>query len=235
MTKKDYPYPLYAPWTAVEAGKKNSVQRSELHKLETYGVLYHRFSKNELSFLHDEADNIKSNFDVCDDASAGLVGHIQKQYYLSKDCTAKLNQLFMPLVRGYGKENNFLASKYTVTNTVEEVGLVDPWINFQEKYEYNPVHNHTGLFSFVLWLNIPYTREDEDSVSFTPPNTSSSNGNFELLYNDTLGAIKTVKLPMDSTFENSMILFPAQMCHCVYPFFTSDDYRISVAGNFFYI
>tara|TARA_B100000073_G_scaffold347848_1_gene363618 strand:+ start:1081 stop:1200 length:120 start_codon:yes stop_codon:yes gene_type:complete len=22
MTKKDYPYPLYAPWTAVEAGKK---------------------------------------------------------------------------------------------------------------------------------------------------------------------------------------------------------------------
>ena len=22
MKKKDYPYPLYAPWTAVEAGKK---------------------------------------------------------------------------------------------------------------------------------------------------------------------------------------------------------------------
>ena len=141
----------------------------------------------------------------------------------------------MPLVRGYGRENNFLASKYTVTNNTEEIALVDPRINFQEKYEYNPVHNHTGLFSFVLWLNIPYTREDEDSVSFTPPNTPSSNGNFELLYNDTLGAIKTVKLPMDSTFENSMVLFPAQMCHCVYPFFTSDDYRISVAGNFFYI
>ena len=140
----------------------------------------------------------------------------------------------LPLARGYGAENNLLSSKYTVTTKEEELCLVDPWVNFQEKYEYNPVHNHTGLLSFVLWLKIPYNRKDEDSVPFVPEHTASSNGNFELLYQDTLGAIKTVKLPMDSTFEYSMVLFPAQMCHCVYPFYTSDEYRISVAGNFFY-
>lgn len=207
---------------------------TELHKLETYGVIYHRFSKDELAFLVEECEIIESDFEVASDASAGLVGHIQKQFYLSSDCTKKLEQLLLPLARGYGAQNNLLSSKYTVTTKEEELCLVDPWVNFQEKYEYNPVHNHTGLLSFVLWLKIPYNRKDEDSVPFVPEHTASSNGNFELLYQDTLGAIKTVKLPMDSTFEYSMVLFPAQMCHCVYPFYTSDEYRISVAGNFFY-
>ena len=29
-----------------------------------------------------------------------------------------------------------------------------------------------------------------------------------------------------------MIIFPACVNHGVYPFYTSDDYRVSVAGNF---
>ena len=29
-----------------------------------------------------------------------------------------------------------------------------------------------------------------------------------------------------------ILLFPSEMYHGVYPFYTSDDYRISVSGNF---
>jgi len=28
-----------------------------------------------------------------------------------------------------------------------------------------------------------------------------------------------------------MLIFPARMTHCVYPFYTSQDYRISISGN----
>jgi hypothetical protein len=28
-----------------------------------------------------------------------------------------------------------------------------------------------------------------------------------------------------------MILFPAKMMHTVYPFYSSDDFRISISGN----
>jgi len=26
-------------------------------------------------------------------------------------------------------------------------------------------------------------------------------------------------------------MFPSLLAHCVYPFYTSDDYRISISGN----
>ncbi len=29
-------------------------------------------------------------------------------------------------------------------------------------------------------------------------------------------------------------IYPAKQLHCVYPFYTSDEYRISVSGNFYF-
>ena len=124
----------------------------------------------------------------------------------------------------------------TVISDAVPIFLSHAWVNFQKKYEYNPVHDHGGCFSFVLWLNIPYTREDEDAVSFTRKlhkDALTSNGKFEFFYNDTLGGIYSHKLPIDPSYEGMILLFPSTMKHCVYPFYTSDDYRISVSGNFY--
>ena len=38
-------------------------------------------------------------------------------------------------------------------------------------------------------------------------------------------------LPIDKAWEGTMILFPSSLNHNVYPFYTSDDYRISISGN----
>jgi hypothetical protein len=38
-------------------------------------------------------------------------------------------------------------------------------------------------------------------------------------------------VPVDKTFEGKMLFFPATLSHSVNPFYTSDDYRISIAGN----
>jgi len=35
----------------------------------------------------------------------------------------------------------------------------------------------------------------------------------------------------DKTMEGTVSMFPGTLTHCVYPFFTSDDERISIAGN----
>ena len=29
------------------------------------------------------------------------------------------------------------------------------WVNFQKENEFNPFHNHSGVFSFVIWVKIP--------------------------------------------------------------------------------
>ena len=48
---------------------------------------------------------------------------------------------------------------------------------------------------------------------------------------DHFGKITDFSLSVDKSFENKMIIFPAELHHLVYPFYTSDDYRITVSGN----
>ena len=64
---------------------------------------------------------------------------------------------------------------------------------------------------------------------------NNSNNNvpchFQFSYTGILGGISNHYVPVDESYENTMMLFPSKLMHCVYPFFTSDDYRISVAGN----
>jgi len=39
------------------------------------------------------------------------------------------------------------------------------------------------------------------------------------------------RLFLDKSWEGTIIVFPAKMLHCVYPFYTSDGTRISLSGN----
>lgn len=197
---------------------------TNLLQLSTYNVVHHQLG--DVDFLLNEVSSIQNDFDAAKDASYKLVGHIKKQYELSDDCVKQLESLLMPLVERYAQERNFLTNKYNVSVDDTHLCLPDAWINFQEKYEYNPVHNHGGIFDFVIWMKVPYNREEEDKIG-------TCNGKFELFYQDTMGGLSAVTLPIDKSFENTMLLFPAQMHHCVYPFYTSDDYRISIAGNFY--
>ena len=43
------------------------------------------------------------------------------------------------------------------------------WVNFQKQNDFNPMHGHTGLYSFVVWLKIP-TEYVEQNTNF---NTNS--------------------------------------------------------------
>ena len=45
------------------------------------------------------------------------------------------------------------------------------------------------------------------------------------------GGIDLVSLNIDKSYEGKMIMFKASQIHSVYPFYTSDDYRITVSGN----
>ena len=33
------------------------------------------------------------------------------------------------------------------------------WVNFQKKHEFNPMHDHGGVYSFVIWMQIPTSYE----------------------------------------------------------------------------
>ena len=147
-----------------------------------------------------------------------LVGHISKSLLLPDE-----EKVF----------TRYLLDKCKDLEYIDVTGNhVDLWVNFQKKGEYNPSHIHGGQVSFVLWMKIPYTQENEKKTKIaTDINTPCLNGSFEITYADLLGSLQRYSFFLDKSAEGVILIFPAQTQHCVYPFYTSDEERISISGN----
>ena len=102
------------------------------------------------------------------------------------------------------------------------------WINHSYKHDFNPVHVHEGCFAFVIWVKIPYELEDELSMH---DGNSLMNSLFTFQWLNARGKLRTSPLYVDKTWEWNIILFDAFQPHSVLPFYTSDDVRISIAGD----
>tara|TARA_B100000073_G_scaffold348339_1_gene366522 strand:+ start:8059 stop:8736 length:678 start_codon:yes stop_codon:yes gene_type:complete len=107
------------------------------------------------------------------------------------------------------------------------------WVNFQKKYEFQPPHQHDGMFSFVIWMDIPYDCEDEKKLHITRPTEAVSLvGNFTFVHsNDNCRSVSQHFIPMSPRMNGYCCFFPSDLCHQVYPFHTSDKERISISGN----
>ena len=56
-------------------------------------------------------------------------------------------------------------------------------------------------------------------------------GHFCFLYSGPDGRVLSEDIPVDKKYEGKMALFPASLNHQVYPFYTSDEQRITISGN----
>lgn len=103
------------------------------------------------------------------------------------------------------------------------------WINYQRPGEFIPIHRHSGVLSFVVWIQIPYTLDLEtDHRNYSV--SKDAVGHFELIYSSAFGEIKNMLLPVDKNYEGKILMFPAETLHQVYPYY-SDDIRITYSGN----
>lgn len=175
--------------------------------------------------LIEEITNIQSNFKDYEKWNYGLAGNIENQYALSKSLPY-LEPFMSSMCKAYSKHWNFYQKqgKYEF-----EAGNL--WVNFQKKNEFNPVHHHGGTFSFVCWLKIPYDIMGEMAAPHVKDSKNKAASTFQFLYPNILGNLSLETLYVDKSWEKRIILFPAHLSHCVYPFTTSDEYRISISGN----
>ena len=157
-----------------------------------------------------------------------LAGQITKEYQITKSLPL-LNPYLEEMGRAYQKEWDYYPKENPNDNklTVESV-----WVNMQKKLEVNPLHNHDGTLSFVAWLYVPFKLEDERNM----PNCKNSRtvelaSTFQFVYNTVLGTIANCPMFVENGWEAKIVMFPSKLLHMVYPFQTSDDYRISIAGN----
>lgn len=175
---------------------------------------------NIIDYLKNNISNIKYNHT--------LAGQIKEEYgyenWPSFIDEFIISKTVDPLLIEWTKKQQLLSSD-------KPFYLRTMWANLQKKYEFNPIHDHSGVFSFIIFLKIPYNLEDEDKVFPTNSTGVSSTSRLSFLVQDYMGDIKDIEVPVDKSFEGKMLMFPAKLKHLVYPFYTSDDCRITVSGN----
>jgi len=127
---------------------------------------------------------------------------------------------------------NYGAPWRVVMKEGEGFNLESLWVNFQKKHEFNPPHDHSGVFSFVIWMQIPTSYEEQKKLPIcAESNAKGTISNFAFSYVNTLGKVSTFAYNMEKEAEGYMVMFPSQMLHQVFPFYENDGERISISGN----
>ena len=114
----------------------------------------------------------------------------------------------------------------------EGFNLESLWVNFQKKHEFNPPHDHSGVYSFVIWMQIPTSYEEQKKLPIcAESNAHGSISNFGFHYTNSLGRVSQFMYNMEKETEGWMVMFPSEMKHEVFPFYENDGERISISGN----
>lgn len=171
------------------------------------------------------------------DERSKLVGNISTSLKLKDKENIILSKIFPKLYENNEENIKKLINKTFKAFSIEnkdinlKITLPDLWVNFQKKYEFNPIHNHNGMVSFVIWMDIPYNWEDEQNLEFAKhSNLSNVIGNF-VFYHYNGNEITNQVILMSPEINGTMAIFPSSLNHCVYPFYTSDKERITISGN----
>jgi len=157
--------------------------------------------------------------------SKNLVGSIREEYQ-----TPEIPGFYEYIDEMY----RFWVDTYKTPNVPYK--LDTPWTNYMKRGEFNPNHSHpNAIAAYVIWITIPYNIEDEMTYNdYDNELTPCKNSCFEFTYSLFDGRIANYPIRVDKTHEGVISMFPASLIHCVYPFFTSDKERISIAGNVYF-
>ena len=72
-----------------------------------------------------------------------LAGNISESYQIEDTQNIFWNSVIHPLIKDY--EQVFLQK------SEGKLRLQTMWVNYQKQNEFNPLHTHTGFYSFVIW------------------------------------------------------------------------------------
>ena len=177
--------------------------------LPNYGLVQNKLEDSFVKYLWNIIDIAKQNM-ISNPYEGG--NNNLKGLPLSIKLNDKYDKFSEILPNYVSQYKNSFGETFDVENDFE-FRLNDVWVNFQKQHEFNAAHCHSGIYSFVIWLKCP------------------SPATFQFTYPTTIGGLNHLAYNTDSSYENMMILFPAQLLHQVYPFYDTSEERVSVAGN----
>lgn len=194
------------------------------------GYLLSRLSDEQLNPILKVVDDIQKDFSKALTYNESLAGNIKKEFLVTEELHTHLYNVVMPLVTIIEHQYHYI-KHIDILDKPCPLMVHSAWINFQEKYEFNPLHNHSGVMSFVMWLKVPYSMEDELNNPSSINAKMKCPAHFSFVHTSAMGEVFQQLIPVDKTYEGVVCVFPSKLYHQVYPFYTSDGYRVSLSGN----
>jgi hypothetical protein len=199
---------------------------SDIHvfRPQTLGWLEKRMSVEEVTHLWNCIANCHDSY------NHRLAGNIMASNLLTDTNNWFFNNTLLPLCEKYSEEFDNLGNGYNFKEYRPYI-LQDMWVNFQRQGEFNPIHDHAGVYSFVAWMKLPTEFNQQNQIDFAKNSRSPRVSAFEFTFNNILGEVVGQVYELGKEFEGVMLFFPAKLKHSVYPFFNSGEQRISISGN----
>ena len=149
-----------------------------------------------------------------------------KQFPLNDDDNLFQNNVLRPCTDKYF-ETYGCPFKQKTPHT-HELAFSRFWCRASLAGDYQSIHDHQGIFTFVVWLTVPFEGADERQVQagFRPEASD-----FVLVYPDTCGQLQKRNFVLGKGAEGKMLFFPSDINHIVYPHYTTQEYRIALAGD----
>ena len=178
----------------------------------------YKISETIINSLNSHIDEIIKDEKKIEELYHGnnLAGEIKYEIELTKDF---INKNLLEVLKNYV----FNYVKSTLGKEIKSFEIKSSWAVCQFESDYNPVHWHDGNISGVMYTKIP----EDFGGSYKENNR---NGNIAFIHGTTqltTSSVFTVKPELGDLF-----IFPSNMMHTVYPFFSNEERR-SVSFNAF--
>ena len=213
----------------VQSSLKEPQNKPNIKTPNNCGWLEYKLNKKELNYVWscvNDQEVDKENW------SHHLAGNIDGSFKLEDKNDWFFNNTLTPLINFY--EQSFGNQSKRVPICSKEHNNYPPycmqtwWVNYQKQHEFNPPHNHDGVFSFVIWLKIPYDAQEQNKNNAS---NSKLKGVFSFMYLDMFGVSSSSVYALSKGFEGYMLFFPSKLNHTVFPYYNCEEDRISVSGN----
>ena len=195
---------------------------------ECYGWLEIELSKSVMSGLWGYIETAKKNPIKHNHL---LAGNISKSLTLKDKDNWFFNTILSQSINKFYEYYPQYIKQMSILSEDAPFFLDGFWVNFQKENEFNPIHNHSGIWSFVIWVKIPTDWKEQLALPISANSSAPNASNFNFQYTTMLGDIGYYTYNLGKNQEGTMLFFPAKLMHTVYPFYNCDEERISISGN----
>ena len=133
----------------------------DVHWLNSPGYIVADVPSLVAAELRESMDSLKKIPE--NDARKTLRGHLQEEWSLplTKEISAFTRCLSYEYIKQFGFQPAMGVAETMRDIETSDFKLQRLWVNYQKKYDFNPLHIHSGIFSFVIWVQIQYDLKKE--------------------------------------------------------------------------